>query len=69
MPGPPPRDAGTRLIVASSVSVALYLSLTAISILKPWGRTARGRTVLTRPALAPRINGLRADSYLQTVWF
>ena len=37
------RDAGTRLIIASSVSVALYLSLTAISILKPWGRTARGR--------------------------
>jgi hypothetical protein len=37
------RDAGNRLIIASSVSVALYLSLTAISILKPWGRTARGR--------------------------
>lgn len=37
------RDAGTRLVIASSVSVALYLSLTAISILKPWGPTARGR--------------------------
>lgn len=37
------RDAGTRLIIAASVSVALYLSLTAISILKPWGPTARGR--------------------------
>lgn len=37
------RDAGTRLIIASSVSVALYLSLTAISIFKPWGRTARSR--------------------------
>lgn len=37
------RDAGTRLIIASSVSVALYLSLTTISIFKPWGRTARGR--------------------------
>ena len=37
------QDVGTRLIIASSVSVALYLSLTAISILKPWGRTAHGR--------------------------
>jgi len=37
------RDAGTRLIIASSTSVALYLSLTTISILKPWGPTARGR--------------------------
>ena len=37
------RDAGTRLIIASSVSVALYLSLTTISLLKPWGPTARGR--------------------------
>jgi hypothetical protein len=36
------RSAGTRLIIAGSVSVALYLSLTAISVLKPWGRTARG---------------------------
>jgi hypothetical protein len=37
------RDAGTRLVIASSISVALYLSLTTISILKPWGPTARGR--------------------------
>ena len=36
------RDAGTRLIIASSISVALYLSLTTISIFKPWGPTARG---------------------------
>ena len=36
------QDAGTRLVIASSVSVALYVSLTAISTLKPWGRTARG---------------------------
>ena len=36
------QSAGTRLIIAASVSVALYLSLTAVSILKPWGRTARG---------------------------
>ena len=36
------RDAGSRLIIASSVSVALYLSLTTISIFKPWGPTARG---------------------------
>lgn len=37
------RGARTRLIIASSVSVALYLSLTVISVFKPWGRTARGR--------------------------
>ena len=50
------RDAGTRLIIASSVSVALYLSLTAISILKPWGPTARGRRhagQLAHPAPMP----------------
>ena len=35
-------DAGTRLIIAASVSVVLYLALTAVSVLKPWGRTARG---------------------------
>jgi hypothetical protein len=44
------RDAGTRLIIAGSVSVALYLSLTAISILKPWGRTVRGRRHASQPA-------------------
>jgi hypothetical protein len=37
------RSAGIRLIIAGAVSVSLYLSLTAISVLKPWGRTARGR--------------------------
>ena len=50
------RDAGTRLIIASSVSVALYLSLTAISILKPWGPTARVRrhaSQLAHPASMP----------------
>lgn len=36
------KDAGARLIIASSVSVALYLSLTAISVFKPWGRMIRG---------------------------
>jgi len=47
------RDAGTRLIIASSVSVALYLSLTAISIFKPWGRTAHGRRHATGAGQAP----------------
>lgn len=50
------RDAGTRLVIATSVSVALYLSLTAISILKPWGPTARGRrhaSQRARPAPLP----------------
>jgi len=44
------RDAGTRLIIASSVSVALYLSLTAISLFKPWGPTGRGRRHTSQPA-------------------
>ena len=44
------RSAGTRLIIAGSVSVVLYLSLTAISILKPWGRTARGQRLADRSA-------------------
>jgi len=44
------QDAGTRLIIASSVSVALYLSLTAISVFKPWGRTIRGRRHTSRLA-------------------
>jgi hypothetical protein len=52
------RSAGTRLIIAGSVSVALYLSLTAISVLKPWGRTAHGRRQVsgsTRPTrIRPR---------------
>lgn len=50
------RDAGTRLIIASSVSVALYLSLTAVSVLKPWGPTRRGRrhvSQLAQPASIP----------------
>jgi len=47
---PTERDAGTRLIIASSISVALYLSLTTISILKPWGPTARGRRHASRLA-------------------
>lgn len=47
-------SAGTRLIIAASVSVALYLSLTAVSVLKPWGRTARGRRHASRqPRPAP----------------
>ena len=49
------RDAGTRLIIAGSVSVALYLSLTAISIFKPWGRTARGRLHASQLAHSARI--------------
>ncbi len=44
------QDAGARLIIASSVSVAVYLSLTAISVFKPWGRTIRGRRHTSRLA-------------------
>ena len=39
---PAEHSAGSRLIIAASVSVVLYLSLTAVSVLKPWGRTGRG---------------------------
>lgn len=55
------RDAGTRLIIASSVSVALYLSLTAISLLKPWGPTARGRQHASPPA-HPASTPVRSNS-------
>ena len=43
-------SAGTRLVIAGSVSVALYLALTAVSVLKPWGRTTRGRRHAGRSA-------------------
>ncbi|MER5497886.1 MULTISPECIES: DUF2269 domain-containing protein [unclassified Streptomyces] len=36
------------LVVAPSVATATYLFITAISVLKPWGRTRRGRR--PRPA-------------------
>jgi hypothetical protein len=49
------RSAGTRLIIAGSVSVALYLSLVAISVLKPWGRTAHGRRQAARSTPPARI--------------
>ncbi|MFF0624809.1 DUF2269 domain-containing protein [Streptomyces sp. NPDC004296] len=38
--GHPAPDPG--LLVAPAVASALYLFLTAISVLKPWGRTTRG---------------------------
>ncbi|MBZ4018281.1 DUF2269 domain-containing protein [Streptomyces purpurogeneiscleroticus] len=38
-PVPPETD----LVVAPAVALALYVFLTAISVLKPWGPTARGR--------------------------
>jgi hypothetical protein len=43
--------AGTDLIVAASVSTTLYLSLTVVAVLKPWGRTVWGRR--SRQAGAP----------------
>jgi hypothetical protein len=59
------RDAGTRLIIASSVSVALYLSLTAISVLKPWGRTARGRLHASQLAHSGPAGGQRTGRMAQ----
>ncbi|MCE4943381.1 DUF2269 domain-containing protein [Streptomyces albulus] len=46
--GHPAPDPG--LLVAPAVSCVLYLFLTAVSVLKPWGRTRRGgRPHGTRP--------------------
>lgn len=36
------RGAGTDLIIASSVSTTLYVTLTVIAVVKPWGRTGWG---------------------------
>jgi hypothetical protein len=35
-------NAGTNLIIAESVSIIFYLTLTTLSVFKPWVRTARG---------------------------
>lgn len=39
----PEAAAATDLVVAPSVALALYVFVTAVSVLKPWGPTARGR--------------------------
>ncbi|GAA1893690.1 DUF2269 domain-containing protein [Streptantibioticus ferralitis] len=45
-----PVPAGGRdLVVAPSVALSLYVFITAISVLKPWGRTRRGAEALSRP--------------------
>lgn len=36
------RHTGTDLIAASSVSITLYAAMTAVSVVKPWGRTRWG---------------------------
>lgn len=49
--------ADISLVVAPSVATATYLFLTAISVLKPWGLTARGsrlRQAQTAEARADR---------------
>ncbi|MET7933558.1 DUF2269 domain-containing protein [Streptomyces sp. NPDC005322] len=40
--------ATTDLILAPSVSLSVYVFLTAISVIKPWGLTARGRRLRGR---------------------
>ncbi|MET7763531.1 DUF2269 domain-containing protein [Streptomyces sp. NPDC005336] len=40
--------ATTDLILAPSVSLSVYVFLTAISVVKPWGLTARGRRLRGR---------------------
>ncbi|MET8680388.1 DUF2269 domain-containing protein [Streptomyces sp. NPDC004647] len=41
--GEPAGTAATDLVMAPSIATALYLFVTAISVLKPWGLTRRGR--------------------------
>ncbi|MFF3765945.1 DUF2269 domain-containing protein [Streptomyces sp. NPDC001922] len=43
--GGPVGAAATDLVVAPAVATALYVFLTAVSVLKPWGLTRRGRRV------------------------
>ncbi|MFI8995629.1 DUF2269 domain-containing protein [Streptomyces sp. NPDC053542] len=55
-PVPPETD----LVVAPAVALALYVFLTAISVLKPWGPTARGRRLREERARRPERAGRAA---------
>lgn len=51
-------SAGTNLIIAAAVSISLYLTLITLSVVKPWGRTARGSRYAAQqqtPSKATRI--------------
>lgn len=41
--------ADINLVIAPSVATATYLFITAISVLKPWGLTRRGRRLRASP--------------------
>ncbi|MEU1623966.1 DUF2269 domain-containing protein [Streptomyces sp. NPDC020096] len=47
--GAPVPDGGRDLVVGPSVALSLYVFITAISVLKPWGRTRRATEALSRP--------------------
>ncbi|MFC6064940.1 hypothetical protein [Streptomyces ochraceiscleroticus] len=55
-PVPPETD----LVVAPAVALTLYVFLTAISVLKPWGPTARGRRLREERGRRPEKAGRAA---------
>ncbi|MEU9499179.1 DUF2269 domain-containing protein [Streptomyces sp. NPDC048196] len=58
--GNPAPDLALALVIAPSVASTLYFFLTAISVLKPWGLTRRGRRLRedrTAKARARRVPG------------
>ncbi|MER6139343.1 DUF2269 domain-containing protein [Streptomyces sparsogenes] len=59
--------ATTDLVIAPSVALGVYVFLTAISVLKPWGLTARGRRMRagSRPSGARTRSGPRAAARSQ----
>jgi uncharacterized membrane protein YgcG len=55
-----PVEAAQDLVIAPSVALALYTFLTAISVLKPWGLTARGRRLRAAGRATGRATGAGA---------
>ncbi|MER7398362.1 DUF2269 domain-containing protein [Streptomyces sp. NPDC000151] len=55
-PVPPETD----LVVAPAVALTLYVFLTAVSVLKPWGMTARGRRLRGKRGRRPEKAGRAA---------
>jgi hypothetical protein len=56
------QSAGTNLIIAASVSISLYLTLTAVSVVKPWGRTARGSQLAGQPPTPGKLENVERRS-------
>ncbi|MGW6566978.1 DUF2269 domain-containing protein [Streptomyces sp. NPDC054975] len=49
--------ADASLVAAPTVSTAAYLFMTAISVLKPWGMTRRGRRLRVSASSSKRVDG------------